>query len=132
MGGALTGIAAAAEMLRHTDSLARSVTDALYDERPELYTTYGPAGRDRCLQDMRHNIEHLAAAVDLGVSGMFRDYAIWLEGLLSARNVASDDLLRSFELMESSVKRMFTEAESQSILPVLRAGIDAVRGRTAQ
>lgn len=130
MGNAVTGGGAAAALLRQTESLVRAVTGALYDERPELQGKYGRSGRDKCLQDMRHNIEHLAAAVDLGEPEIFRDYTTWLDGLLRARHVATDDLLLSFQLMELIVTSSFAKSESGPIILVLQAGINAL-GREA-
>ncbi len=131
MGSAVTSSGAAAALLRQTESLASAVTDALYGERPELQAKYGVSGREKCLQDMRHNIEHVAAAVDLGVPELFRDYTVWLDGLLRARHVATDDLLLSLQLMESIVKTGFAKSESEPITLVLLAGINALGGEPA-
>lgn len=130
MGNAVASSGVAAALLRQTESLARAVTEALYSERPELQDKYGLSGRDKCLQDMRHNIEHIAAAVDLGAPEIFRDYTTWLNGLLRARHVATDELLLSFQLMESIVKSSFAKSESEPIILVLQAGITSL-GREA-
>lgn len=132
MGGAVTSGGAAAALLRQIESLAGAVTDALYDERPELQAKHGASGREKCLQDMRYNIEHLAAAVDLGVPEMFREYTAWLDGLLRARNVATDDLLHSFQLMKSVVQSRLPAAQSGLIVSVLQSGIHTLSGEVAR
>lgn len=124
--------AVAAALLRKIEPLAETVTEALYDERPELQSKYGEVGREKCLQDMRYNIEHLAAAADLDAPEMFREYTEWLSGLLRARHVATDDLLRSYQLMESVVHSWLPEAESVFIISVLQAGIDTLSGEVAR
>ena len=54
---------AAGQLLAEKELLAESVTRSLYEEMPELSTRYGPAGREKCLQDLRFTIEHLIPAV---------------------------------------------------------------------
>ena len=76
------GERAGARLVGEKEGLARAITDALYRERPDLQAKYGDAGRAKCLQDMRYNLEHLAPAVALDDPPMFAGYARWLLGLL--------------------------------------------------
>jgi hypothetical protein len=105
------------------DTLAREITDALYGRMPELMGKYGEYGRRKCLEDMRHNLEHLAPAVELGRPDMFAGYVRWLDGLLRARNVSTAEVALSLELTEQRIRERFDAAEVDAVVPSLRAGL---------
>src|SRR5687767_180492 len=89
---------AADYLLREKDAIARDITRAMYEEMPELLQKYGERGREKCLQDMHYNIEHLVPAVDMDDPGMFAGYVEWLDGLLRSRRVDTRELVRCLEL----------------------------------
>ena len=108
------------------DSLAHAVTDALYAASPDLLARHGASGREKCLQDMRYNIEHLVPAVDLGDGSMFARYVGWLDGLLRARNVATRDIVRCLELLRDECARRYASDEADAIATVIGAGLGEV------
>ena len=118
---------AAERLLREKESLAVEITAALYDRMPHLLDKYGDRGRGKCLEDMRYNIEHLAPAVHLGVPEMFVAYVRWLDELLRARNVSTDELAAALELTGETVRRRFAESETAEIDRSLRVGIALLR-----
>jgi len=120
------GARAAQRLLEEEGELARAITDALYEGMPGLVDRYGEYGRRKCLQDMRYNLEHLAPAVDLGRPDMFAGYVRWLDGLLRARNVTTDEVVRTLELTERHVRERFPPEEADAVVPSIRAGLDAL------
>ena len=128
MAGVSAGARAAAALIEQKEAIARSVTGLLYAEMPWLQDRYGERGRQKCLQDMRYNLEHLAPAVELEDAGMFARYAEWCDGLLRSRGVATDELARSFELMASDVGARLPVDEAQAVDVCLQAGVRALRG----
>lgn len=119
---------AAEALLEHGDAIARSVTGLLYAEMPWLMDRYGERGRQKCLQDMRYNLEHLAPAVELQDPGMFARYARWCDGVLRSRGVATGELVRSFELMESDVASRLSADQAEAVGACLRAGVAVLHG----
>ena len=117
---------AASRLLADKESLARAITDALYADMPELMAKYGEAGREKCLQDMRYNLEHLIPAVDLGQPEMFAGYVRWLDDLLRARNVSTGEVVRSLELTEALVRERFSTEEAEAVATCIRAGLSAL------
>ena len=113
---------AAERLLRDKEDLARAITDALYRERPGLLARYGAAGRDKCLQDMRYNLEHLAPAVALEDPALFASYVRWLAGLLAARDIPADDVARSLALTEEAIAARFDPDQAALTRPALAAG----------
>jgi hypothetical protein len=120
---------AARALIRDTDQLALAVTERLFRESPELLEKYGQRGYDKCLQDMRYNVEHLVPAVEMQDAGMFTRYVEWLDGLLRARNVPTTETLRCLELLRNEVFVRYDRGEVDAINAILDAGIAVVQPR---
>jgi hypothetical protein len=121
---------AAGRLIQDKETLARAVTARLYAENPALLEKHGERGREKCLQDMRYNIEHLIPAVDLENESMFADYVRWLDNMLGSRGVSSRDVTRCLELLGDEVHSRFGRADAGLIARVLAAGVAAV-GKSA-
>lgn len=118
---------AGASLLEQKETIARSVTGLLYAEMPWLQDKYGDRGRDKCLQDMRYNLEHLIPAVELQAPDMFSRYAAWCDGVLRARGVPTGELIRSLEIMRADIAARLPADQSDAVGPSLDAGIRALR-----
>jgi hypothetical protein len=122
----LPGRRAAARLLDDREALARAITDRLYAERPALAAKYGAAGREKCLQDLRYTIEHLTPAVDLGEPALFAGYVRWLDELLRARNVDTEEVALSLRLTEAVLRERLAADEADAVVPAIRAGLEAL------
>lgn len=118
---------AGAALLEHKETIARSVTGLLYAEMPWLQDKYGDRGRDKCLQDMRYNLEHLIPAVELQAPDMFARYAGWCDGVLRARGVPTGELVRSMEIMRADVAARLPAEQAEAVAACIEAGIGALR-----
>lgn len=119
---------AGAALLEQKEIIARSVTGLLYAEMPWLQDKYGDRGRDKCLQDMRYNLEHLIPAVELAAPDMFARYAAWASGVLQARGVPADELARSLEIMRADIRARLPGDAAEAVAGCLDAGLQALRG----
>jgi hypothetical protein len=126
------GPRAAARLLDRKEEVARSVTAALFAEMPALAEKYGERGRQKCLHDMRLNVEHLAPAVDLERPEMFAEYASWVDWVLRTRSVPTEELVRSIELMEAAGGEGMEADERAVLAACVRAGLDALQGAEAR
>ena len=107
---------------------ARAVTDALYAEMSGLMEKYGERGREKCLQDMRYNLEHLAPALALDEPDMFRGYVRWLVELLAAHGVGARDVRRSLELTRTTLAAVFGADEAAAAAGMIDAGMQSIPG----
>lgn len=123
---------AAAALLEHREAIARAVTVRLFEEMPHLLDKYGQRGWDKCLQDMRHTVDHLAPAVELESPPMFARFAAWCDSVLRARNVPTDELVRCLELMREDVAGRMPADESRAVAASLHAGLRALRGAPSE
>jgi hypothetical protein len=124
----LAGPRAASHLIRDRTELARAVTARVYEESPELLERHGERGREKCLQDMHYNIDHLISAVDLEQPDMFAQYVVWLDSMLRSRGVATRDVKRCFELLRDEVVARYDAPEAGTIAAVLDQGIAVVAG----
>jgi MerR family transcriptional regulator, light-induced transcriptional regulator len=113
----------AARLIAEKEGLALAIADALYRERPDLTAKYGEAGRAKCVQDMRYNVEHLAPAVALEDPSMFAGYARWLASLLTARGIPVGEIERSIALTKAEIGSRFPADEAAAALPALDAAM---------
>jgi MerR family transcriptional regulator, light-induced transcriptional regulator len=120
------GELACESLLERQEELARAITGALYEEMPELMERYGERGHAKCLQDMRYNLEHLAAAVALGEPGVFARYVVWLRDLLHARGIPATEVRRSLELTEQVTRTRLSGPEADAVARVLAAGLEVL------
>lgn len=79
--------------------IADAVTSRFERERPELFAKYPETGRARCTEDNVHHIENLAAALDIDDVDSFVGYREWVDGLLEARGVPSEDLATDLRIL---------------------------------
>lgn len=122
-GAAASGARAARLLVVDREVLAQEVTAALYAESPDLLDRYGERGREKCLQDMRYNVEHLTPAVEMADPAMFAGYVEWLDSLLRARNVATRDVVRCLELLRDRCAVRYPAAEAGAIGTIIDAGL---------
>ena len=118
---------AAALLMREREGLAIAVTGQLYERYPDLLERHGQRGREKCLQDMRYNIDHLIPAVDLNDGSMFARYVQWLDEMLRSRGVRTKDVIDCLELLRSECERRFGKAESDAIAGIINAGLAVVQ-----
>ena len=112
-------------LMRDKEQLAQAVTERLFAERPYLLDKHGERGREKTLQDMRYNIEHLIPAVDLGDAPMFARYVEWLDEVLRSRNVETKEVVRCLELLRDECEQRFP-GEASTIRPIIDAGLEVV------
>ena len=123
-----TGHLAAQRLMYDKEAIARSVTVKLYDECPELIERHGERGRQKTLQDMHYNIEHLIPAVDLEDEEMFVKYVRWLDSVLTSRGVLTKYTKRCLELVNDEVRDRFEPNEAAAVTTIVDAGIAVVSG----
>lgn len=121
--GGLAGERAARLLLVDREVLAVEVTAALYAESPALLAHHGERGREKCLQDMRYNIEHLTPAVELADPSMFARYVEWVDALLRSRGVASRDVVRSLQLLRERCAVRYPAGDASTIAAIIDAGL---------
>ncbi|KAA9332806.1 cobalamin-dependent protein [Adhaeribacter soli] len=74
-----------------------------YKKVPELTVRYGPAGKEKCLQDARYHLSYLAEAILSESPLLFRDYVGWAQQMLQARNIPAKDLAVNLNCLKEAL-----------------------------
>lgn len=114
---------AAAALTAAREPIARATTEALYRESPALLARHGEPGREKCLQDMRYNLDHLVPAVELEDAPMFARYVGWLTELLLAHGVETRHVTRSLELLGDAAADHLAPDEAACVRRILAAAL---------
>lgn len=86
------------ELLRQRQgALAEDLVRRQFAAHPELARRYGPAGREKCLQDANYHLAYLADAMNAGDPALFANYAGWAKVMLAKRGIPAEDLARHLE-----------------------------------
>ena len=105
------------------DSLAEAITARQYELQPELATRYGPAGREKCLQDARYHLSYLAEALSASSPALFAAYVSWAKVMLSTRGIPATDLAKNLECMREVIERVLPDETGPSVREFIDAGL---------
>jgi len=89
--------AASDAILGRCAQLAEALVASQFASHPELARRYGPAGREKCLQDALFHLAYLAEALAFDNRALFADYVAWVKVMLGKRRVPASDLASHLE-----------------------------------
>ena len=110
---------AGAWLLDNRAALADSITEAHFQQRPELEQRYGPKGRVRCREDNEHHLGYLAQAVSAEQPALFENYIVWARVLLDNLHVPASDLAHNLELLHTTIEQAAPAEHRQACLAPL-------------
>lgn len=125
---------AAHALLARREWIAAEATAALHAADPSLHDRYGVHGREKCREDAAYNVQHLAGAMEMDDPRLFAAYVRWVDELLRARNVPTDDLRRHLGFLEDACARALApdDRDGRHVLArCIAAGRDALDGGAA-
>lgn len=102
------------------------MTHAIYAQHGEALERFGPAGRQRCRQDILHHLDYLEAAAEVNDSTPFVWYVLWLKEVLGGRGVPAAHLAFSLQLIASFLVESLpheVSARLQTILDAAQASL---------
>lgn len=83
-------------------ALAEEASAAYFAELPEELERYGPAGLEWCRHDNQHLLNWAVLHERLEVD--FEAQLVWLAGVLEARELGQEHLIRGLELLAATVE----------------------------
>lgn len=105
------------------DALAEAVTARQYELQPELASRYGPAGREKCLQDARYHLSYLAEALSASSPALFAAYVSWAKVMLATRGIPATDLAQNLECMREAIDRVLPGEPGGAVRKFIDAGL---------
>lgn len=121
-----------ASVINRLESLAPNaadeVTRLIYEKHPELDQRFGDKGKATCREDLLHHIDYLVSALYAADSAPFREYVLWLSGVLESRGVPSAHLKESLLLLQEHFARLLTPDELPVVSAPLLEGVKTLDG----
>ena len=104
-------------------ALAEVLVNRQFAARPDLAQRYGPAGREKCLQDANYHLSYLANAMKAGDPNLFANYVAWVKVMLGKRGIPVEDLARHLELTRAVVAEAVEGEEGTLAVEYLGAAL---------
>ena len=104
-------------------ALAAAVTERHYALNPDLERRFGPAGREKCLQDAHYHLSYLAESLGSALPTLFADYVAWAKVMLEARGVPASDLARNLEVLRGVLREQLPGEEGELAARYVQEGI---------
>ena len=116
----------AAEIGRVRNVVADKVTETFLSHHPDWIQRYGDRARIRGVEDARHHIDFLQAAVDLDEPEEFADYALWCAEVLESRGIAEVFLIENLEAIREELRGRISHSAQMAVASAISAGLDAL------
>jgi len=87
------------EAIEARRDLATAIVQHQWKVRPDLERRYGPSGFSKCLEDAHFHLQYLAEAIEASEPALFVDYVAWAKVMLASRNVPSEDLANTLQVL---------------------------------
>jgi MerR family transcriptional regulator, light-induced transcriptional regulator len=107
-------------------ALAEAVIARHYDQQPGLAARYGPAGRDRCLEDAAYHLTYLSESVAAASPVLFADYIRWAAVMLASRGIPLHDLAAHLAVLRSVVETGLPPKPAHLVTTYVDGGIAAL------
>ena len=107
-------------------AIAEEIVKRNFAAYPELARRYGPAGRDKCLQDAKYHLAYLAESMDAGGPALFANYVAWAKVMLCKRGVPAEDLVRHLDLTRTVLIEMLGSDIATVAADYLNAGVSCL------
>ena len=118
--------ALAAEIGLVRDTVANRVTDTFLSRHPDWIERYGDRATTRGVEDARHHIDFLQAAVELDDPADFRDYALWCRDLLDSRGISVGLLVENLEAIRDELAGLLSPSAAEAMSRAMSAGLGAL------
>ncbi len=116
----------AVELRRVRDAVAQEVTTTFLSRHPDWVERYGERARAHGVEDARHHLDFLQAAVDLHDPSLFADYARWCRDLLAARGIAVAFLVENLAAVRDELAGRLSSPVAAEVATALQAGLAAL------
>lgn len=85
--------------------LAELITQAYYQQYPDLEQCYGEKARKYVIQDNQYHLTYLSEAIATGHPSFFENYIAWAKVLLSGMNIPSNELARNLQVIRGALEQ---------------------------
>ncbi|MBT2571187.1 hypothetical protein [Planococcus sp. ISL-110] len=108
------------------NKIASETAKSIYAAHQTLWERFGERGFQHTEKDNHHHLDHLETAYSLDDAKVFVDYAIWLETVLTSRNVETALIIDNFERLQKILPGNTGKDEEAFMLRCLTSAISVL------
>lgn len=108
--------------------IAKEAANQIYEAYPSLWERFGERGFQHTETDNLHHLDHLETAFDLKDRQVFLDYSLWLEKILTSRNVETALIIDNFERLIGLIAEEIETEEKEFMQACLQEAIELLKG----
>ena len=112
------------------DELARAITVRHFARLPELDGRFGDQGRQRCFEDARFHLQHLASALRAERPQLFAEYLSWAASVLAAYDIGVTDLQQHLGTIREVLRERLGGDLRSAASQVLDVGAEQLAAQT--
>ncbi|HYH45749.1 MAG TPA: cobalamin-dependent protein [Thermoanaerobaculia bacterium] len=117
--------ALAARLVHLRQPVAEAVTEEFFRRHPEWAERYGPAGRERGVEDARYHMDFLGGALAAGEPRAFAEYVRWARRVLEARGIDARFLRENLEQIGAALASRLDGDAGLAVEELVRTGLAA-------
>jgi methanogenic corrinoid protein MtbC1 len=107
---------------QQAEALAEAIVARQYEDQPEIWVRYGPAGRAKSVRDARYHLDYLAETLDAGDPTLFSAYLAWVKVLFAGLRFPDTVLTATLECTRQVLAEQLPAEACAPALAVLEAG----------
>ncbi len=114
-------------------AISVAIVDRQYTLRPELRDRYGEQGREKCIEDTEHHLDHLSASLLASSPTLFDGYIRWAGSVMSSAGVRPEDVRENLGFLRDSLVESLPEemaGVAASYVESAMAGLTGPRAET--
>ncbi|MDZ7829660.1 MAG: B12-binding domain-containing protein [Halofilum sp. (in: g-proteobacteria)] len=111
----------------HRARAVEATTDSIYQQLGAGLERFGDRGRQCCEEDLHRHVDYLGGSLVAGQTELFGRYIVWLNEVLSVREVPLDSLSLSLELLQAYYEEQLAAESNEVIQLALHGGLQTLR-----
>jgi len=107
--------------------LAEAIMARHYDQRPELWESFGESGQKECLKDINYHLSYLTEAMTISDTTLFTEYIAWAKSLFASLGFSEDTLSKTLTYMHNVLEERLPEDMHHIVHQYIEAGLDQLQ-----
>ncbi|WP_216831281.1 globin family protein [Alkalihalobacterium elongatum] len=114
------------------EKIVNEIVKKFYEKYPTLVDKFGENGRKRTREDNFYHLQYLDTAWKLKNKKVFIDYSLWLNEVLTSRNVSTTLVLENFQWLKEELHGLIDPDVETFYTEVLDEAIDVLEAKSSE
>ncbi|MEB1807485.1 MAG: hypothetical protein LPK26_09315 [Bacillaceae bacterium] len=114
------------------EKIVDEIVKKFYTKYPSLVEQFGENGKKRTREDNNYHLQYLDTAWKLQNKKVFIDYSLWLNEVLTSRNVSTTLIIENFQWLKEEIIGLLDEEVEIFYTEALNEAIDALEAKATE